>query len=397
MVTDWGRERWRKLYLREPVDQELMAWQARGLRDLLIRLADDDGRVARDVAALTLRLRAGHELAPHVDALIEDGFLVAQEGGLYVRNLPRAQRSAAARGQQDGAPTPPRATGGGRWANTTPEQRAEAARKAASGRWGPRPGDASGDASPDASTHMRHDASTHQGDASGDAFSPRAVSGSLDPSQSVEEEEKREEERESARAGYASGNASGDASTHDASTHRRDPLRASFGSPHPDDLWAFEQWQKTFGKTGSEFSGRRCVALLERRRAGMTWRDVLDALAGAKADGWVNGTKDGTRHDGIAAIFGDADRYEGFRDAGRALLEKHSGIIPVRPRREIETGPRPVELGEVPADVLAKIGPRRAAPNGLVKSPADQVAALERAERERVAGEQAEPATGANG
>jgi len=42
-MKDWAKERWRKLYLREALDQRLWSVMARGLRDYLIRLAEDDG------------------------------------------------------------------------------------------------------------------------------------------------------------------------------------------------------------------------------------------------------------------------------------------------------------------------------------------------------------------
>ena len=54
----------------------------------------------------------------------------------------------------------------------------------------------------------------------------------------------------------------------------------------------------------------------------MTARDADDAIAGALADDYVNGTKDGKRHDRLLFIFGDAERYEEFRDAGRALRQR---------------------------------------------------------------------------
>jgi hypothetical protein len=40
-MKDWSKERWRKLYLREALEQRLWSVMARGLRDYLIRLAED--------------------------------------------------------------------------------------------------------------------------------------------------------------------------------------------------------------------------------------------------------------------------------------------------------------------------------------------------------------------
>jgi hypothetical protein len=217
-MTAWERERWRKLYVREPKDQEIMAWQTRGLRDLLIRIAEDDGRIGRDLGALRRLLRAGGEIDEHVATLLDDGFLEGREGGLYVRNLSDAQdtagslRARAARPERSEAP-------GGRWGNTTPEQRAEAARRAADARWGRRTGDASthgGDASADASL-------THA-DASSDASGPRAVSGNSDLSESLPEE--REEEKREDQTQQRP-----DASTHSLVTHRRMTHDASTRAP----------------------------------------------------------------------------------------------------------------------------------------------------------------------
>ena len=46
-MKDWSKERWRKLYLREALDQRPWSVMARGLRDYLIRLAEDDGALIR--------------------------------------------------------------------------------------------------------------------------------------------------------------------------------------------------------------------------------------------------------------------------------------------------------------------------------------------------------------
>jgi hypothetical protein len=101
------------------------------------------------------------------------------------------------------------------------------------------------------------------------------------------------------------------------STRQVDRFAASFAGPNPEDAWAFEQWQTAFGKAGATFDDRRARSLAERRLAGMTRQDVTDALSGAKFDPYVTGQKDGTPHDGVSFIFGDAERFEGFRDAGR--------------------------------------------------------------------------------
>ena len=98
-MKDWSKERWRKLYLREALEQRLWSVMARGLRDYLIRLADDDGALIRDaddpVEALLTVLGAHDEEAELVRGAIEllqrDGFLAGGARSLSVRNLPAAQ------------------------------------------------------------------------------------------------------------------------------------------------------------------------------------------------------------------------------------------------------------------------------------------------------------------
>lgn len=93
-MTNWSRERWRKLYVREPLEQQAWGWAARGLRDLLIRVAEDDGRVARSRERLrqALHVASADDLfASCLEDLLDDGFLVEDASGVYVRNLPVAQ------------------------------------------------------------------------------------------------------------------------------------------------------------------------------------------------------------------------------------------------------------------------------------------------------------------
>ena len=45
---DWSKERWRKQYTREPLEERLWPVMARGLRELLNALAEDDGFLIRD-------------------------------------------------------------------------------------------------------------------------------------------------------------------------------------------------------------------------------------------------------------------------------------------------------------------------------------------------------------
>jgi hypothetical protein len=98
-MKDWSKERWRKLYLREALEQRPWSVMARGLRDYLLRLAEDDGGLIRDaddpLQALLLALGAHDGEAELVRAALEllrkDGFLTGTARSIFVRNLPAAQ------------------------------------------------------------------------------------------------------------------------------------------------------------------------------------------------------------------------------------------------------------------------------------------------------------------
>ena len=98
-MKDWSKERWRKLYLREAIEQRLWSVVTRGLRDYLIRVAEDDGALIRDAAdpvgALVAALAAHAEEAGLVRASIElllrDGFLIGSARSIFVDRLPEAQ------------------------------------------------------------------------------------------------------------------------------------------------------------------------------------------------------------------------------------------------------------------------------------------------------------------
>ena len=98
-MKDWSKERWRKLYIREAFEQELWSVMARGLRDYLIRLADDDGALIRDSDDPVDDLLRGLHPDPNETELVRgaigvlrrDGFLSGGARSMFVRNLPAAQ------------------------------------------------------------------------------------------------------------------------------------------------------------------------------------------------------------------------------------------------------------------------------------------------------------------
>jgi hypothetical protein len=100
-----------------------------------------------------------------------------------------------------------------------------------------------------------------------------------------------------------------------------DPCLRSLSAPHPDELWIFEQWAKTFDKTNVVFDSGRASCLAYRRLAGMTREDAAAALRGAAANDFVMGRKTGKRNDRLLHIFGDQERFEEYRDEGYALLK----------------------------------------------------------------------------
>ena len=98
-MKDWSKERWRKLYLRESLEQRLWSVMARGLRDYLIRLAEDDGTLIRDdddPDGALLRVLGAHpeesELVRRaLELLRRDGFLAGDARSISIGNLQAAQ------------------------------------------------------------------------------------------------------------------------------------------------------------------------------------------------------------------------------------------------------------------------------------------------------------------
>ncbi len=109
---DWTKERWRKQYVREPLQHRAWPVMARGLRELLNALAEDDGTLVRDAddpaEALLRGLNAQEYERELVQAALElllrDGFLAGDEHSIWIPELPRAQA------QRDATAPPPERT-----------------------------------------------------------------------------------------------------------------------------------------------------------------------------------------------------------------------------------------------------------------------------------------------
>jgi hypothetical protein len=110
--------------------------------------------------------------------------------------------------------------------------------------------------------------------------------------------------------------------TDDTGTRRVDPCAASFSMGSPIVVYAFTAWAEAFGKGATPLDRSRKQLLAERVAAGMTEQDANDVIAGALANDYVMGKKDGVPHNSLPFLFGKADQYEDFRDQGRALRER---------------------------------------------------------------------------
>jgi hypothetical protein len=96
---DWTKERWRKQYVREPLQHRAWPVMARGLRELLNALAEDDGVLVRDmddpVEALLRALNPQEYEVELVEAaihlLLREGLLARDERSLWMPDLPRSQ------------------------------------------------------------------------------------------------------------------------------------------------------------------------------------------------------------------------------------------------------------------------------------------------------------------
>lgn len=146
---------------------------------------------------------------------------------------------------------------------------------------------------------------------------------------------------------------------------RVSPFMRGITPPDSDEVWIFELWAKTFQKTGAVFDQRRAACLAERLISGMTLDDAEMALIGAAADDFVMGRKTGKRNDRLVFIFGDQERFEEFRDRGRALRapRMRRALPPRPPERSLEEQ----GFGPPPPDVLAqfKLGPNTTGPEAV--------------------------------
>lgn len=99
MNRDWSRERWRKQFLREPLQERMWPVMARGLRELLNKLAEEDGTLVSGASDPEASLVEA--LAPHseerqlvrlaVSLLVRERFLESDETSIWIPDLPASQ------------------------------------------------------------------------------------------------------------------------------------------------------------------------------------------------------------------------------------------------------------------------------------------------------------------
>src|SRR5688572_15409726 len=100
---NWRNETWRKLYIREEGSFASLSYSARSLAAVLLKHCDSTGRLyarrgedIRDAICFRVGANRGERrfVRPAVDELLSDGYLVAQEGYVRIRNFTRVQGGA---------------------------------------------------------------------------------------------------------------------------------------------------------------------------------------------------------------------------------------------------------------------------------------------------------------
>lgn len=354
-MKDWRRERWRRLYIREAVEQTtLWPLMMRGIQAYCIKVADDDGSLTAvrdgedpvDKAARALNAKSEEwDLAcSAINELLEDGFLGFEDGRVFVTNLPAAQVGVS-------GPEPVARV-------SRPLKDPAAAARAKAYRERQKAARVTGIVTPPVTVsvtdrHVTEDENRHV--SSRDASRLSVTDRHVTPSRGLREEDpsekllntQRDQKREGdqiADARDASHVTSRDASsvTHATTVTSRavtgttsprvrlDPMSRSIMTPNADELWIFQRWAELFGKTGLTFDTKRATCLAERLFGGMSREDAEHALQGALLDDYVMGRKDGIKHDRLTFIFGNQERFEEFRDRGKATGNPAAAAAPRR-------------------------------------------------------------------
>lgn len=334
-MKNWSRERWRRLYLRESVEQRgLWPLMQRGVRDYCIKVAEDDGTLVRlregdDAVEALARALGAHPVEltlakVAISGLLDDGFLEARDGRVFVVNLSAAQGDR----EPDSSPT------------AAPSGPLSAAERARNYRLNKKQRDGKRDDSSQRSVSERHETSRdaavgHVVTASRGERENEASESLLDnpTNQNIQPDQSASASaRDEARDGHR--DAADEVSVTKLVTAgpvtRPDPFSSSFNQ-HPEDVRVLELWAVRFQKKDVVRDTRRLYMIELRRLEGMTEQDAKDAMEGAWDDEWCR-----SKHVQVELIFGERSRFERYRDAGRALREGKAqpskprirGIIP---------------------------------------------------------------------
>jgi hypothetical protein len=98
-IVRFDRESWRKLYVAESIEHRLLPLFVRGLRDYLLRLAEDDGTLlhaTKDPSGDLIRVlntlpRERKQVAEAVSELLRIGYLSHSDGRLWISKFKEAQ------------------------------------------------------------------------------------------------------------------------------------------------------------------------------------------------------------------------------------------------------------------------------------------------------------------
>lgn len=129
------------------------------------------------------------------------------------------------------------------------------------------------------------------------------------------------------------------------------PFTASLAQGDPADVAVLKAWQERFQKTDVVLTADRTLHIAERRAEGMTHQDALDALEGAAAEPWF--VKQGAK---VSLVFNDRERFEVYRDRGRAIREGKDPDAPrVDPKRADAVARRAAAMKATEAKRIAEL------------------------------------------
>lgn len=103
MSLDWSNERYVRLYTRDTDEWLVLPWQSRAVWPLLLRKVDRSGVLPAKLGARGVAVLIGlpvDVVEPGIAGLLDDGCLVAADGGYLVPNFIAAQESSSSDAQR---------------------------------------------------------------------------------------------------------------------------------------------------------------------------------------------------------------------------------------------------------------------------------------------------------